>query len=227
MKSKIVAVIPAKSTSNRVPNKNFRSFYNEESLLKIKIRQCLDSGVFDHVYVSSDTDEARVIAEELGAEFVLRERRLCLDETPWSEVLVGVLNSLPVDESVFIAWAPLTSPLFDAFEEAFECVMKSDDFDSVMTVTKLQHYFLNPDRIPLNFQFGVWASYSQKIKPIYQMNCALWLAKKGDMIRNRFQIGDKPFYMETSQIEGVDIDTMDEFEIAQLLYARKMEKAEA
>lgn len=221
MKKNIVAVIPAKSNSTRVPNKNFRDFYKGQSLLEIKIKQCLESGVFDTVYVSSDTEQAKEIAEKFGAEFVLRDRRLCLDETPWSEVLVGVLDSLQEDENTLIAWAPLTSPMFDRFSDAFDKIKASEEFDSVMTITKLQHYFLNSDHIPMNFQYGVWASYSQSLKPVYQMNCALWLAKKGAMIRNRFQLGDRPFYMETSQSEGVDIDTMDEFEIAQLLYARK------
>ena len=45
------------------------------------------------------------------------------------------------------------------------------------------------------------------------------------MLANRFQIGDRPFFMETSMIDGIDIDTLEEFELAQLLYAKRFSHA--
>lgn len=216
-----VAVIPAKSRSIRVPNKNFRDFHDGKSLLEIKINQCLASKVFEAVYVSSDCEEAKNVAVKAGAEFVPRDPRLCLDETPWSEVLVGVLHSLPIDGDMYVGWCPSTSPLFSRFSDAASMIEASPEVDSVMTVTRLQHYFLNADHLPLNFQYGVWASYTQKLKPIFQMNCALWLAKKSTMIQNRFQVGDRPAYLETAMVEGMDIDTMEEFEIAAMLYGKR------
>jgi len=219
-----VAVIPAKARSTRVPNKNFREFHEGKSLLEIKIAQCVESGAFQDVYVSSDTSEARSIAEKYGAIFILRDSRLCLDNTPWDQVLTGVLTEIPELDDTLVAWSPLTSPLFKEYSEALKILFESNEYDSVMTVTKLQHFFLNADCLPVNFQFGVWASYSQKLKPLYQMNCALWVAKKGAMIRNRFQVGDRPFFMETSLAAGTDIDTLEEFEFAQLLYAHEKNK---
>lgn len=225
--TRAVAVIPAKALSSRVPNKNFREFHEGKSLVEIKIEQCMNSGLFDDVYVSSDSEEAKVLAESAGAKFARREHRLCIDETPWNEVLIGVLRQLPVDDETYIAWCPPTTPLFNRFDDAIKMLDFNSAIDSVMTVTRLQHYFLNSDRLPLNFQYGVWASYSQKLQPIYQMNCALWLAKKGAMIQNRFQIGDCPGHLETSMVEGVDIDTPEEFEIAAMLYARRQHGAVA
>lgn len=216
-----IAVIPAKALSSRVPNKNFREFHGGKSLLEIKIQQCIDSGVFDDVYVSSDSDEAQKLAERVGAKFIRREGRFCIDETPWNEVLIGVLQQIPVDNQTYIGWCPPTTPLFAKFDDAMSMIETDPEIDSVMTVTRLQHYFLNSDHLPLNFQYGVWASYSQKLKPIFQMNCALWLAKKGAMIQNRFQLGDCPGHLETSMIEGIDIDTHEEFEIASMLYERR------
>lgn len=219
---RIVAVIPAKGHSSRVPKKNFRSFHGEASLLDIKIQQCKASGAFDAIYVSSDAEHGRAVAESHGVEFLLRDPRLCLDETPWSEVLTGVLHQLPEDDEVLVAWCPPTSPLFSRYGEAIQALREQTNHDSLMTVTKFQHYFLGPDLLPLNFQFGVWASFSQKLRPLYQMNCALWLAPKRLMLANRFQTGDRPFFMETSMFDGVDIDTMEEFELAQMLFAKRV-----
>lgn len=218
---RIVAIIPAKGHSTRVLGKNFRPFFDDASLVDIKIRQCKDARVFDTIYVSSDVESGQVAAESQGVRFLLRDSRLCLDETPWSEVLIGVLHQLPEDDDVMVAWCPPTSPLFARYAEAIRVLKEQPEHDSLMTVTKLQHYFLGPDLLPLNFQFGVWASFSQKLRPLYQMNCALWLAPKRLMLANRFQIGDLPFFMETSMIDGTDIDTLEEFELAQLLYSKR------
>ncbi|WP_188396535.1 acylneuraminate cytidylyltransferase family protein [Oxalicibacterium flavum] len=216
-----IAIIPTKGNSRRVPEKNFRLFEGGMSLLEIKVRQCLASNVFDAVYVSSDSEKGRLIAEKFGANFLHRPTRLCLDETPWSEVLTGVLQQLPEDDETLVAWCPPTSPLFSRYDEAVQQLSDQSEHDSLMTVTRFQHYFLGPDMLPLNFQFGVWASFSQKLRPLYQMNCALWLASKKSMLINRFQTGDNPYFMETSMIEGTDIDTMEEFELAQLLYTAR------
>lgn len=215
-----IAVIPAKGASQRVPDKNFREFHGGRSLLEIKIEQCKASGQFSEVYVSSDSPLAEGFAGACGASFIPRDERLCRDDAPWADVLTGVLESLPENDAVLIAWTPVTSPLFSRYADALRYLSASGG-DSLMSVTRLQHYLLNHDFIPVNFQYGVWASYSQKLRPFYQMNCALWLATKQKMLQNRFQIGDRPAYFELSLVEGLDIDTPEEFEVAQLLFAAR------
>jgi len=224
---KVVAVIPAKGHSTRVPNKNFRDFYKGQSLLDIKIKQCLASGVFDEIFVSSDEvlAEKKPLAE--GVKFLLREKKLCLDDTPWAEVLEGILSSIPVDEETLVAWTPVTSPLFNRYDETVNAFHKNKKCDSVVTVTPMKHYFLNADFIPINHQWGAWHSYSQGMKPLFQMNLACIMASKKIMIQNQYQIGNRPAFLETSFIEGVDIDTMEEFELAALIYTQQQEKANA
>jgi len=222
---RIVAIIPAKGYSTRVPEKNFRPFADGLSLVDIKIQQCMDSGIFDAIYVTSDVEQGRIAAESHEVRFLQRDPRLCLNETPWSDVVTGVLHQLPEEDDVWVAWCLPTSPLFARYDEAVRVLREQSDYDSLTTVTKQQHYFLGPDLLPLNFQFGVWLSSSQRIRPLYHVNCALWLAPKNLMLANRFQIGDRPFFMETSMIDGIDIDTLEEFELAQLLYAKRFSHA--
>lgn len=222
---RVVAIIPAKGRSTRVLDKNFRPFIGEHSLVDVKIQQCKSADVFDAIYVSSDVESGRIAAERQAVDFLLRDPRFCLDETPWHEVLAGLLYQLPEGDDVLVAICPPTTPLFTGYDEAVRLLQNNTEHDSVVTVTKLQHYFLGPDLLPLNFQFGVWLNASQTLKPLYQMNCALWLAPKRLMLANRFQIGDRPFFMETSMTSGVDIDTPEEFEHAQLLYAKHLSPA--
>jgi N-acylneuraminate cytidylyltransferase len=222
-----VAVIPAKGYSSRVPNKNLRLFYQEQSLLEIKIKQCLQSGVFNEVYVSSDDERARAITERMGASFVLRDAKLCIDSTPWYEVLHGVLDSLPENDDVWVAWCPVTSPLFCRYAELLQSLQAklADGINSIATVTPLRHYYLNDYYIPLNHRWGAWHTYSQKIPPIYQLNLACITAQKGEMKFCRYQIGSNPDFFPTKAWEGLDIDTQEEFELAQWYYARNFGQA--
>lgn len=225
MKRNIVAVIPAKANSNRVPNKNFRPFYGNKSLLEIKIEQCVSSKIFSSVYVSSDSADAKPVSENSGATFILRDPYYCLDSTPWGEVLEGVMNSLPVHEDTLIAWCMPTSPLFDRFNDFFNFLENNPDQDSAVTVTKLTHYYLNSDFIPINHKWGPWHTYSQGTKPIYHLNLACFLTTKKQIIKNQYLIGSNPCFFPISQTEGFDIDTMEEFEVSQILFERKNKSA--
>ncbi|MEW6994807.1 hypothetical protein AADZ84_11135 [Colwelliaceae bacterium MEBiC 14330] len=218
---KKIAVIPVKEKSSRVVNKNFKEFYNGKSLLECKIEQCITENCFDDIYISSDSDVARKIANDYNVNFIYRDPVYCIDETPWNEVLISVLNQTKASDEDLIFWIPVTTPLFERYSEALLLLESNHSYDSLMTVTKLKHYMLNSDYIPCNFQFGVWASYSQLIKPYYQMNCALWIAPKGKMVKNRFQTGDSPYFMETPILESIDIDEPEEFGLAQLLFENK------
>ncbi|WP_429147728.1 cytidylyltransferase domain-containing protein [Aeromonas rivipollensis] len=221
---KKIAIIPAKSSSSRVNNKNFRPFHGDKSLLEIKIEQCISSMAFDDIYVSSDSTDCSEIASKYGVRFIERDIKYCIDDTPWSEVLIAILEQTDAAPEDLVAWVPVTTPLFSDYSGALSLLLEnSHTHDSLMTVTQHKHYMLNSDFIPCNFQFGVWASYSQLIKPYYQMNCALWMAPKGKMIRNRFQTGDAPYFMVTPMLDSIDIDEPEEFELAQILFKRKYE----
>lgn len=219
---RVVAVIPAKGSSSRVPDKNFRHFYNEKSLLEIKIKQCKESSVFDAIYVSSDDERAKIIAENNEVNYVARDGRLCLDSTPWHEVLEGVLNSIPEADDVWVAWCPVTSPLFQRYKDIVDFLKKKvgEGFNSAVTVTPLKHYYLDSKFNPLNHRWGMWHTYSQSISPIYQLNLASIISIKNDMKMCKYLIGSNPSFFETQTWEGMDIDTMEEFEMAEILYSK-------
>jgi CMP-N-acetylneuraminic acid synthetase len=217
-----IAIIPAKGHSSRVPEKNFRPFYQGQSLLEIKISQCQQSGAFDAIYVSSDDERAAEIAKRLGVNFVLRDAKLCQDATPWYEVLQGVLDALPENDEVWVAWCPVTSPLFRRYDEVMQSlqVKQVEGVNSIATVTPLKHYYLNDHFIPLNHRWGVWHAYSQALPPIHQLNLACIVSQKKEMKFCQYQIGSRPNFFPTEVWEGLDIDVMEEFELAQWYYAR-------
>ncbi|WP_172961183.1 cytidylyltransferase domain-containing protein [Asticcacaulis excentricus] len=219
---KVYAIIPVKEKSNRIKRKNFIDFYKGLSLLEIKIQQCISSGVFSDVFVSSDAEEAELISKKYNIKFIKRDPYFCDPLTPWGEVIKGVALSVPAEDDAFLMWLHVTNPLFKNFNGLIEALKNNPGYDSCSTVTEHHHFMLNSDYLPINHKWGPWHTYTQGTKPVYQLNLAASLIRKRTMAENRYILGDMPYFHSISFTEGLDIDTHEEFLIAQLLYNQLM-----
>lgn len=94
MTSRIVGLIPARAGSKRVPNKNVLRLHGHP-LLAYTISAALDSGVFEKVIVSTDSDEYAQIALHYGAEVpFLRPNSLAQDSSADIGWVAHALESL-------------------------------------------------------------------------------------------------------------------------------------
>ena len=97
-----LGIIPARSGSKRIPNKNIKIFFGRP-LIAYPIRAAIESGLFDRVIVSTDSDEIAEIARSEGAEVpFLRPAELSDDFTPTIPVIKHAVNwfinnDLPVE----------------------------------------------------------------------------------------------------------------------------------
>lgn len=80
----IVAVIPAKASSKRLPNKNMRDLAGQP-MINYSIDYALSSNLIDATYVSTDSDEISMHAEAMGAQVIRRDESLG-GETPIIDV---------------------------------------------------------------------------------------------------------------------------------------------
>lgn len=89
-----VAVIPARGGSKRVPNKNMKLFAGKP-IIAYSIEAAQQSGVFDRIIVSTDSEEIARVAREYGAETpFLRPAELSDDFTPTAPVMLHALEWL-------------------------------------------------------------------------------------------------------------------------------------
>src|SRR5512132_505936 len=92
----VVALIPARQGSKRVPGKNIR-LLNGHPMLAYTIAPAVESGVFDAVIVSTDSDETAAIARHYGAEVpFLRPAPFATDTSPdieWVHYTLRELNA--------------------------------------------------------------------------------------------------------------------------------------
>ncbi len=96
-KDRTVAIIPARGGSKRIPKKNIKLFA-ERPMISYSISAAKDSGLFDRVIVSTDSDEIAAVAEEHGAEVpFIRPAELSDDHTATAPVITHALNWLADD----------------------------------------------------------------------------------------------------------------------------------
>ncbi len=88
-----VAVIPARGGSKRIPRKNLRDFCGEP-IISYSIRTALQSGLFEHVVVSTDDCEIAALALRLGAQVpFMRPEKLANDHASTLAVMQHAAQS--------------------------------------------------------------------------------------------------------------------------------------
>lgn len=93
-----LAVIPARGGSKRIPGKNTRSFAGQP-IIAWPIRAALESGCFDHVVVSTESDEIAQIAEAAGATAPFRRpAELATDHTATRPVVNHAIRTMQDQE---------------------------------------------------------------------------------------------------------------------------------
>jgi len=111
----IIAVIPSKTTSNRIAGKNLRVMCGKP-LYQHARDTCYEAGIFDRIYVSSDKvlDMGRVGQSRGSLQIAMayfHARHMPMDgNAPASDVAVEVLNDFYVDQAQMPEWTCLVQP---------------------------------------------------------------------------------------------------------------------
>ena len=209
----VVALIPIKEGSMRIPDKNLRPFGGHPTLLHNKINHLREAGCFSHIYVSSDSERIKAITEECAAEYLPREPYLCTGAARWDEVVVGCMGDIPGDPHV--AWAMVTSPLFKDYAKGVSLYLEHlGEHDSLVATKAIREYLIDEAGRPLFYGFGVWHPYTTEFKPMYAISDALFIARKSDQMLWRYWFGRKPYLMEVSALEAIDVNFEEDLHMA-------------
>lgn len=225
MINEIKVVIPLQLASTRVKQKNIRPFYKDESLFDIKAKQLLQAGFSpEQVYVSSEADLVKGLCSNYGFNFLKRPDNLTGNSIKQPDLISNILSSLPKDKDD-ILWVQVTNPLFNGFGEIINHWpdVQSKGFDSIVAVKTLRHHIVNEKGIPLNFNFGYWHKVSQELPKFFEILWSAFLLKRSTIEKVNYHIGMNPYYMPFDDVTTIDIDTMEDFELASTVYALRMQ----
>lgn len=212
----LAVVVPARRDSSRIVNKSMLPFGNASSLIEWKLRQLLTIIDGRRIYLSSEDDEFLSIAADLGVSQHKRDRRLATGHiVPMSEVITGVVRDIPHEH---IAWCTIVCPLMppdeylDAFHHYHENVIHGP-FDSLLGVNALKEYFWFNGK-PLNYQANRNHQSSQDLRAVSKVTNSIYMAPKNDIFDWKYLVGQNPHLYPLSKLSGVDIDHMEDYEIA-------------
>jgi len=230
-----LAVIPARGGSKRIPHKNVRKLCGKP-IIAYTIEAAFESGVFSRVIVSTDSDEIATVAQRSEAEVpFLRDASLADDYTPVSLATLDALEKLDPDGTIFQSVAQLMAncPLRTAEDvrDSYRQFMETGA-DSQISVTR--YGWLNPwwamtrdHEMRLTFLLDVDPSVrSQDLPELFCPTGAIWWAKADVLRRERtFHIASRTGW-EIPWQRAVDIDTEDDWQLAELLMQARQQSSE-
>lgn len=215
---KITAVIPIRTGSQRVKDKNLRPFA-DTNLMELKIKTLLQVPELTSIVVNTNSDLAIDIVNEKykGVKAHRREEYFASSQCSGSEFFrhLGEVT----DTDIFV-YCPCTSP-FVKSETISQCInqyLSSSEYDCLATVSSIKE-FLWLNGKPMNYD-PLHAPNSQDLPDVVALNFGVTVVKKEDLIKNCNIIGKKPQFVVTDDIEAIDIDTPLDFYIAEQLYRK-------
>jgi N-acylneuraminate cytidylyltransferase len=227
-------LIPARVGSKRVPGKNIRVL-DGHPLIGYTIAPALQSGVFDAVIVSTDSEEIAAIARHYGAEVpFLRPAQFAGDKSPdieWVEYTLQTLrdSGRPYDSfSLLRPTSPFRTP--DTLRRAWAAFCADRRVDSLRAVEKCtQHpgkmWVVRNNRLLPLLPFGPveqpWhSSQYQSLPEVFVQNASLEIAWSRIVFEGRTIAGETIVPFLTDDMEGFDINNHYDWLLAELLLQR-------
>ncbi len=227
-KPKIVALLPMKAHSSRVPGKNFRDFCGKP-LFRWILDTLLEVDDIDQVIINTD---ARDILAENGltdtdrVQIRNRKPEICGDDVSMNLVLADDVANVPAD---IYLMTHTTNPLMSADTirralVAFQEAREAGKADSLFTVDKVQTRFYRADGSPVNHDPDNLIP-TQDLEPWFEENSNLYLFTAESFAKTQARIGSKPMMFEGPFFESVDIDTPEDWDFAVVAARFQQEQA--
>ncbi len=216
---KIKALIPVRTGSVRVENKNLRPFAGS-TLLEIKINQLLRISELDGIVVNSNDDTMLDIARKMGCETVKRDPYFASSQVSMSDVYKNIAENFDAD---VMAYINVTNPLIkdETIVKAINKFKEScGEFDSLNTAHLIKE-FMFKDNKPVNYDLK-HQPRSQDLPDIYALNFAVNILKRDTMIECKNVVGNKPLIYGIDEVEATDIDNPIDFKFAEYVYLNGM-----
>lgn len=226
-----LAVITARGGSKRIPRKNIKDFCGKP-IMAYSIEAALKSGAFDTVMVSTDDREIAEIAEKYGATVpFFRSEKTSNDFAVTSQVLAEVLEEYESRGQCFdrVCCIYPTAPFITAelLRTAME-LLEEKQADSVLPVVR---FSFPPQRgvvLEDGFLKFKWPEHrntrSQDLEPFYHDVGQFYCINVESFREQQVLVMERTVPLIMSELEIQDIDTEEDWKLAELKYQMLKEK---
>jgi len=214
-KKRIIAMIPARLGSQRIPKKNIR-YLGDKPLIMYPIDLCLQTDLFESIWVNTESEELGKAAESRGVKFHKRPEELARSTATNRDFTYEFLKEHDCD---YVVMVNTTSPLLRPTTiKSFVEFVLSNDYDTVLSVVEEREegFFRNE---PINFTLDKKIN-NQLLEPIELVVWALTAWKRETFIRTN-EMGISPVFggklgkFKIPKDEACDLDTEDDWRIAE------------
>jgi CMP-N-acetylneuraminic acid synthetase len=203
----IVSFVPIKLNSVRLKNKNILPL-NGKPLCWHVLKTLLLA--MEHVYIYASTEKVMDYAPS-GVKFIKRPVELDSDKTLGLEIYSSFVKCVPCE---FYCLAHVTSPFLsvETINKGIDAL--SQGHDSAFTARKEQTFAWYCGK-PINYHLD-HVPRTQDISPVYIETSGYYMFSRS-VIESGRRIGNNPAIIEVNAVEGLDIDTSSDYELALLV----------
>lgn len=214
---KLIALVPMRHHSQRVPGKNYRDLAGKPLYQHI-IETLLAVPEISEIVVDTDSEPVMNGLRENFPQVKIIERpeHLRADDIPMNEILIHDTALFPAD---FYLQTHSTNPLLKAetISRAIQLLITNyPQTDSLFSVTRWQTRFYDRDGNAVNHDPRELIQ-TQDLPPMYEENSCIYIFTRANLLAKRHRISDHPLMFEIPRLEAVDIDEESDFQIADLL----------
>lgn len=226
-----LAIIPARGGSKRIPRKNIKDFLGKP-IIAYSIEVALKSGLFEDVMVSTDDEDIADVAQHFGAKVpFLRSSENASDFASTSDVIIEVLNKYKSDlkkEFEYICCIYPAAPLIESRDliNGFN-LFRDNNYQALFPVVPFSYpIWRGLDRDENGLTRMIWPeninARSQDLRKVYH-DAGQWYWIDPLTIGKGFFTG-KTGTIELNETAVQDIDTLNDWKLAELKYSIKYEK---
>lgn len=221
---KLVALVPMRHHSQRVPGKNYRPLAGKPLFHHI-IETLLVVPEIDAIVVDTDSQPILEGMRRLfpDVELIRRPQHLLADDIPMNEILLHDTSLVKAD---FYLQTHSTNPLLkpQTISSAIQLLLTNyPKNDSLFSVTRLQTRLYFQDGKAINHN-PLELIQTQDLPPVYEENSCIYIFTRENLERKKHRIGDSPLMFEIPRLEAVDIDEESDFQLADVLMKAQLEK---
>lgn len=221
-----ICIIPARGGSKRIPHKNIKPFL-DKPIIRYSIEAALESRLFDTVMVSTDDEDIAKVAMNAGAAVpFMRSAENANDTAGTAAVLIEVLNQYatqnihPEYACCLYATAPFLTPAL--MQDAFDMLVE-EHYDTVFPIVAFDYpvqrgLFLRNNEVTMCAPEHKHTR-SQDLEPVYHDTGMFYFFRPQTLIQTEHLWDGRTGGIQLNSLLTQDIDTPEDWEVAEWKYS--------
>ena len=214
----ITALMPMKAHSERLPNKNIKIFHGKP-LYQVVLDTLIKSRYIKEIIIDTDIESILSLTDiNQKVKLIERPENLRGDYVPFFDIIEYDMSHTKTD--IFLH-THSTNPILQTktIDDAIRTFAKNKDYDSLLSVNKLNKRVYSSDKKPINHDPHDKLLRTQDLKPVYvDSSCIYIFSRESFQNAGNHRIGHSPYFFEVDEIESIDIDYEIDFFLAEKIY---------